>query len=86
MALSMLPDNKETATFNKMGNGYYYSTDFLELGNSVGLSEKFIARSIDVLVSKMNKMEVLVKKSFLNDIRKQQFIDLMNNRKLRLIK
>ena len=85
MALSMLPDNKETATFNKMGNGYFYYADFLELGTSVGLSEKFIAKSIDTLVSKMNKMEDLVQQSFLNDTRKQLFVDLMNNRKARLI-
>ena len=86
MALSMLPDNKETSTFNKMGNGYYYYADFLELGTSVGLSEKFIAKSIDALVSKMNKMDDRIKQSFMNDTRKQLFIDLMNNRKARLIK
>lgn len=85
MALSMLPDNKETSTFNKMGNGYYYYADFQALGTSVGLTEKFIAKTIRTLTGKMDKIEILVKHSYLNQTRQQQFIDLINNRKARLI-
>ena len=85
MALSMLPDNQETSSFNQMNNGYYYYADFLELGTSVGLSEKFIVKSISALTGKMDKIETLVKHSYLNQTRQQQFIDLLNNRKARLI-
>jgi len=85
MALSMLPDNQETSSFNQIGNGYYYYADFLELGTSVGLSEKFIVKSISALTGKMDKIETLVKHSYLNQTRQQQFIDLLNNRKARLI-
>jgi len=85
MALSMLPDNQEASSFNQIGNGYYYYADFLELGTSVGLSEKFIAKSISALTGKMDKIETLVKHSYLNQTRQQQFIDLLNNRKARLI-
>ena len=86
MALSMLPDNKETTTFNQMGNGYYYYADFLELGTSVGLSEKFIAKTISALTEKIDRIETLVKHSYLNKIRQEQFIDLLNNRKARLMR
>lgn len=86
MALSMLADNKETSTFNQMGNGYYYYDDFLELGTSVGLSEKFIIKSISALTGEIDKIELLVKSSHLNQTRQQLFIDLLNNRRSRLIK
>lgn len=85
MALSMLPNSKETSTFNQMGNGYYYYADFLELGISVGLSEKFIANSIHSMISKMGVMLNLVKQSYLGDKQKQQFIYLLNNRRARLL-
>ena len=85
MALSMLPNNKETSTFNQMVNGYYYYADFLELGISVGLSEKFIAKSISTLTSKMDIMLMLVNQSYLSEKRKQQFIELFSNRILRLV-
>ncbi|HFB64131.1 MAG TPA: type II toxin-antitoxin system HipA family toxin [Aeromonadales bacterium] len=85
MALSMLPDNKETMAFNQMGNGYYSFADFLELGTSVGLSEKFITKSIRAMTGKIDKIETLVKHSYLNTIRQEQLIDLINNRKARLI-
>ncbi len=84
MALSMLPDNKETTTFNQMGNGYYYSADFLELGRSVGLSEKFITKSIGVMTGKITRIETLVKNSYLSSFRQEQLMDLINNRKERL--
>ncbi len=84
MALSMLPEHKETACFNQMGNGYYYQADFIELGLSVGLSEKFIHKSIRALTDKTDKILSLILHSHLDPIRQQQFIDMLNNRKARL--
>ena len=85
MALSMLPDNKETTNFQQMANGFYYYDDFLELGTSVGLSKRFISSSITALTEKTDKIETLINNSFLHNKRKQQFIELVNNRRLRLL-
>ncbi len=85
MALSMLPNSKETSTFNQMGNGYYYYADFLELGTSVGLSERFISNSIRSLTAKVDLMVTLVNQGYLSVQRKQQFIDLLSNRRERLV-
>mgnify|MGYP006301728245 CR=1 FL=1 len=80
-ALDMF-DDTETEFFQK--NGFYGRPDFLLLAQRFGIDPEVAGGFLDTFGKKTSAVESLVKRSFLPDLLRQEYLDRMEDRLLAL--